>query len=133
LPDRIDRWVYDNLAGTRYWAHPSVKVVRYESLVARPEATLREICSFLGVNYTGAMLDYHERQRLWYSDQISKPAAIRSHEDHMATRNWQINQPIFDGRSRWQTQMSDADRVAVKASRAQRYLEEFAYVDGVTW
>jgi tetratricopeptide (TPR) repeat protein len=133
LPDRIDRWVYDNLAGRRFWAHPSVKVVRYEALVARPEATLRGICTFLGVDYADAMLDFHERQRLWYSDQIAKPAEIHSHEDHMATRNWQINQPIFDGRSRWQAQMPEAERVEVKASRAQRYLEEFAYVDGAKW
>ena len=33
--------------------------VRYEDLVARPEATLRQVCDFIELEYDPAMLDYH--------------------------------------------------------------------------
>lgn len=36
--------------------------LRYEDLVARPEARLREICAFLELEYEPAMLEYHRRE-----------------------------------------------------------------------
>jgi hypothetical protein len=35
--------------------------VRYEALVADPEAALRDLCPFLGLEYSPEMLRYHER------------------------------------------------------------------------
>jgi hypothetical protein len=35
--------------------------IRYEDLVAQPEARLREVCAFLGLEYEPAMLEYHRR------------------------------------------------------------------------
>lgn len=37
--------------------------IRYEDLTARPEQTLREICSYLGVQFEPAMLDYDTGRR----------------------------------------------------------------------
>lgn len=37
---------------------PDYLMVRYEDLVAQPEASLRRIAEFLGIEYTPAMLDY---------------------------------------------------------------------------
>jgi tetratricopeptide (TPR) repeat protein len=50
--DRIERWIYDNLAGLPYWNDPRVMVVKYENLIAHTEMTLKKIFSFLGEAYT---------------------------------------------------------------------------------
>lgn len=45
--------------------------IRYEMLVAEPEATLRQVCAFLGTNYTPALLaeaDEHTRKTVGYED-----------------------------------------------------------------
>lgn len=131
--DRLDRWVYDNLASLPYWEHPQVKVVKYEDLVQDPEATLRNVCQFLGEDYMSEMLEYHKVERHWYSDQIIKPDEIKTHSDHLNNRNWQINQPIFDGRGRWAKEMSEVEKDRFKHSLAQRYLEQFGYVTDTNW
>jgi hypothetical protein len=38
----------------------ALHVVRYESLVTAPEATLRRICRFVGLDFSPAMLTYHQ-------------------------------------------------------------------------
>jgi len=126
--DRLDRWIYDNQADLPWWQHPQVKVVKYEDLVTHTEATLRDLCQFLGEDYTPQLLDYHKTEHRWYSDKIEKPDAIKTHDDHNANRNWQINQPIFDGRGRWRAEMTEAEKQQFKNSPAQTLLEQFAYV-----
>lgn len=41
--------------------HPYLEL-RYEELVAEPEARLREVCAFLNLEYEPEMLEYHRRQ-----------------------------------------------------------------------
>jgi HEPN domain-containing protein len=48
-------------------------------------------------------------------------------------RNWQINQPIFDGRGRWLAEMTEAEKEQFKNSPAQAMLEQFGYVSDATW
>jgi sulfotransferase family protein len=107
LEKGIRRWVEDNLAGKAYWEHPSVHVVKYEDLIIDFNSTTKEILSFLGEGYDRSIMDYHKAPRKWYSNKIAKPStpAAGNHEQH---RNWQINQPLFDGRGRWKT-MSEED------------------------
>lgn len=131
--DRLDRWVYDNMAGLPYWDHPQVKVVKYEDIVAAPEATMSDICQFLGEEFHSQVLEYHKTERRWYNDKIEKPEVIRTHADHNANRNWQINQPIFDGRGRWHGEMTEAEKKLFKDSPAQQLLEKFGYASGVSW
>jgi hypothetical protein len=65
------RWLYSvNLALRNLKHYPnSYKIVRYESLVCEPEKTLQEICTFLGEEYTPALLtmegapDFREKVR----------------------------------------------------------------------
>jgi len=47
-------------------------------------------------------------------------------------RNWQINQPLFDGRGRWIKEMTEDDKVIFK-DKAQKYLEKFGYADANSW
>jgi tetratricopeptide (TPR) repeat protein len=131
--DRLDRWIYDNMAGLPYWQHPQVKVVKYEDLVTNPEKELRTLCQFLGEDYSPTLLDYHKTEHRWYSDKIEKPDTIKTQEDHITNRNWQINQPIFDGRGRWLAEMTEAEKDLFKKSPAQPLLDQFGYVADCNW
>jgi len=67
-------WAGNVYQASEFWIHaercwdelvshlPSERVIeiRYEELVRRPEAVLAEICRFVGVAYSGKMLDYRE-------------------------------------------------------------------------
>ena len=119
--DRLDRWIYDNMAGLPWWDHSQVKVVKYEDLIEDPADTLAGICAFLGEEYDAAMLDYHRHDRRWYSEDLRNPGQIVTHNDHNAFRNWQINQPLFDGRGKWREEMSEEDR---KIFYESRYVSE---------
>jgi hypothetical protein len=96
----ISRWVEDNLAGKAYWDHPNVLVVKYEELVADFRGTCGKILGFIGEDYEEGMRDYHATPKKWYSEKIAKPSTAFG-DNHDQHRNWQINQPIFDGRGRW--------------------------------
>lgn len=133
IADRVDRWVYDNMAGLPYWEHPQVMIVKYEDLILNPENKLQHICSFLNEVYSDQLLNFHKTQRKWYSDIIDKPDVIVSLKDHNRMRNWQINQPLFDGRGRWVTEMTDDEKAYFKNSAAQLYLEKFGYVIDSNW
>ena len=125
--DRLDRWIYDNVAGLPYWDHPQVKVVKYEDFVEHLKKTLKDICGFLGEDYAEDMLKYHEQEHHWYSYQIERPEFIISHRDHMNLRNWQINQPLFDGRGRWKREMSRSAQLRFAASAARELQIKFGY------
>lgn len=130
--ERVERWVYDNLAGLPYWDHPNVMVVKYEDLVSKTEITLKKVFSFLGENYTSEILNYYKYQKYWYHSEIEKPATIETHKDHHKLRNWQINQPLFDGRGRWKTEISKIEKQKFKYI-AQKYLEQFEYLTNASW
>lgn len=123
---RVDRWIYENLAGLPYWDHPNVTVVKYEDLVSNPEKTLEKVLSFLGEEYIGEVLNYHQQPKHWYHSEIAKPTTIETQNDHHQLRNWQINQPLFDGRGRWQTEMSISEQQKFQTI-AQKYLRLFGY------
>lgn len=133
VQDRLERWIYDNLAAQSYWQHPNLHVVKYEKLIENPEGTLRDICAFLDEEYDPAMLNFHQVERKWYAAEIAKPSTIQSRSDHNAHRNWQINQPLFDGRGRWKSEMTNDEKQAFKNSRAQGLLEQFGYAADKDW
>jgi len=107
--------------------------VKYEDFVASPSDMTTDICAFLGEEPKEGILDYHEDDANWYSDRKKRPKSIRDHSDHLALRNWQINQPIFDGRGKWEKDMTPEEKEAFKKSPAQELLERFEYVQGQAW
>lgn len=131
--DRLDRWLYDNKAAQPYWQHPQVKIIKYEDLITDTECTLRNLCKFLGEEYSSQMVDYHKTEHRWYSSTIAKPDSINTHQDHMDYRNWQINQPIFDGRGRWRGEMTEVEKQTFKESFGQHLLEYFSYTSNSKW
>jgi hypothetical protein len=74
--------VLHGLMGERYLGPSRVKHLKYEALVHSPEEHLRDICAFLGVEYTSDMLAYHR----------SPAAAAIARLSHH--RN--LLQPVFD-------------------------------------
>lgn len=130
--DQIYRWVYDNLAGKIYWNDHRVKVVKYENLVTNPEMTMKDIFDFLGEKYNNKIFDFHKIEKRWYSPEIVKPEKINSLKTHQQYRNWQINQPLFDGRGRWQQDMKPGEKIIFKKI-AQHYLLEWGYVKDDNW
>jgi tetratricopeptide (TPR) repeat protein len=133
VKDRVERWIYDNMAAESFRGHPQVTFVKYEELVGDTENTLRQLCDFLDEQFTESLLRFHETPRRWYSDYIDKPTAITSHQEHNANRNWQINQPLFDGRGRWQQQMSAEEKEYFRASPAQNLLVRLGYAEDAVW
>jgi hypothetical protein len=130
--ERVERWIYDNLAGLPYWNHPNVMVVKYEDLVGETEITLKKVFNFLGEKYVSQVLDYHQQQKHWYHSEITKPLEIMTHEDHHKLRNWQINQPLFDGTGRWKIEMKEQDKIIFKKV-SKDYLIEFGYAPNDVW
>lgn len=100
LENGIKRWVEDNRAGKEFWGHPNVYVVKYEDLIGDFESTIKDILSFLGEEYEEKLRYYYKIKRKWYSDKIVKPPTPKG-ENQGQYRNWQINQPLFDGKGRW--------------------------------
>ena len=133
IEDRIDRWVYDNLSALPYWNHSQVKVVKYEDLIEQPKVVLQSICHFLGEDFSEEILKYHQNKREWYSQDISKPDNIDTDQGHKSLRNWQINQPLFDGRGKWKINMPEEEKIQFKQSIAEKYLEKFGYVENDKW
>ena len=67
-PDRFaqgvlfwQRRVERGLAGGKALGAGRYREIRYEALVADPERVLRDVCPFLGLEYSDEMLRYHER------------------------------------------------------------------------
>ena len=67
-PDRFaeavlfwQRRVEQGLAGGAMLGPDRYREIRYEALVADPESVLRDLSPFLGLEYSGEMLRYHER------------------------------------------------------------------------
>jgi len=88
--------------------------LRYEDLTEDPECWLRRICDFLDLNYSPAMLDYHQRV------EHSVPASKR----HL----WPLlaEPPKAENSFRWKAEMSGSLRMAFE-KRAGQVLRELRY------
>lgn len=62
LADFACAWRREVRAARRFGATRPYYELRYEDLVAEPEARLRDVCAFLGLEYEPAMLEYHRRE-----------------------------------------------------------------------
>ena len=87
--------------------------VIYESLIADPVTQTRRVCEFLRIDYSDAMLAYHEHD-----------SAIPREKRHL----WRlINQPPQAGNAaRWKREMSPAARICLER-RAGDLLRELGY------
>ena len=115
-----------------YRDHPNVLAVHYEELIESPEKTLKKVFAFIEEPYNESLLDFASRERSWYSRKNEKdkakpfkaPAEKPSAKQQEELRNWQINQPLFDGRKRWEKEMlpEEHEKFAAVASTTMKEL-----------
>ena len=127
----IDRWIEDNTFALAERDAEDVMICRYEDFIESPEAALQRICAFFDLPYTPALLDYHKQPRLWFRVQELKQGSDRGHKDQRAHRNWQINQPLFDGRNRWQGELDAKSVAELTSGRGQQLMEAFGYIEPI--
>ncbi|MEQ1901714.1 MAG: sulfotransferase [Devosia sp.] len=124
----LDRWVLDTGLAAKERNSADVFIQRYEDLVADPEGAIRRICTFLGVEYAPEMLNYHEQPRLWYGKKrIEKTSGVG--KEHAQYRNWQVNQPLYDGRGRWQAELPAEIVAAFDTGKPRELMKVFGYAE----
>ena len=108
--------------------------VRYEELVAEPEATLRRVCAFVELPFDEAMLAYHERgaERLAEIDR-GLPARRGRHEldagPRIAAHEHADEPPLPERAGAWREEMAQED-VAAFAAEAGDLLADLGYPPG---
>ena len=91
-----------------------VYTIRYEDLVGEPVPTLHAICSFLGLEFDGAMLQYHQTPMTGYNVDINP-----------WVRNAQ--RPLFvEGIDRWKHELKPSDIRDIEA-QVWREMRQFDY------
>jgi len=126
----IQRWVKDNVKGEKYWSHSNVYVLKYEVLIKDFDSTMKDIFSFLNKRYEPDIKNYYKKPKYFYSTKIKKPTNVQG-QNHNLNRNWQINQPIFDGRGRWK-KLSNEEKKIVK-KYANKLLLKYKYISNKDW
>jgi hypothetical protein len=127
IEEGIHRWVEDNLSGKKFWDHPNVYVIRYEEIIRDFEAAITQLLDFLGEKYEPGMKNYHLISKDWYANQVVRDRPQDPFgTNHEKYRNWQINQPLFDGRGQWE-KLSDRE-IALIDANAGELLSELGYV-----
>lgn len=64
---------------------------------------------FFGELYEESQLHFHEEKVFWYSKTLDKPESHLGESNHNSNRNWQINQPLFDGRGKWRGELNQEE------------------------
>lgn len=96
------RWKRDTEASLNALSDSFAMRWQYENFVENPEASIRAVCQHIGIPFSASMLDYHARPRRW-----GEPG-----KRNADLRNEQVAQPIFDGRNKWQSVLSQ-DQLAL--------------------
>jgi Sulfotransferase family len=127
---RMPGWDDDPVSTTALWWEQLVRIgrdagsalpselyyeLRYEALVARPEAECRALCAFLGVPYDGRMLRFHESR-------------TRADPGLSAKKAWL---PITAGLRSWRSDMTAGDLERFEAV-AGALLDELDYPRAAT-
>ncbi len=131
IEEHVEHWVAAVEQAERYRDHPQVRVLRYEDLILDFEGTMKGLMVFLGEAYEPGQAEYHKKPIAFYWHNAKKPAYSHSgnHEQH---RNWQVNQPLFDGRGRWKKEMEPAEKEVFKRE-AGTLLVDLGYAADDDW
>ena len=76
------------------------------------------------------MVNYQEESKKYYADELNKPDDIS--ENHAQYRNWQTNQPIFDGSGRWKKELDVEEKKIIKEIGGDM-LVRYEYAEGYGW
>ncbi len=121
----IDRWIADNMIAAAIRSQPNVYCYRYEDFVENPQFILQKIYGVLEIDWHQSLFDYHKQNRNWFNKKTVKAAAA---EEHEAYRNWQVNQPIFDGRNKWRQTYSETDMSRLYEGKGGEHMKAWNYI-----
>ena len=135
--ERVDqatrKWLEAARIARRYEQDQRIMVVKYEHLVGSQHeqaAALSSLSTFLGVIVTTDHLvpgtDSGREPFNRIVAPVEKPTVVNTRAGHGALRAWQFNQPLYDGRNRWQTELSRPE-VHVIEGAATESLRYFGY------
>jgi hypothetical protein len=121
-PRLAARYWADAVIAARSFAHQTqgrsrYREIRYEELVAAPEACLRPLFAYLEEPWEPGVLAYYERQRALGDESSAESVTRPMHRMSVG---------------RWQTQLTLADRAAVK-DEIGALLIELRYCDNLDW
>jgi hypothetical protein len=120
----LERWIGDNGLVLAERGKPDVHVYRYEDFVEDPAGVLAGICAFIGVDYRESLLRFHENPIGQWGAQAPDAAG----NPHVALRNSQVRQPIYDGRGRWRTELGAAELAALTEGPGLPLMKAFGYL-----
>lgn len=126
----IKRWINDNKIGQKYWDNPNVHVLRYEDIITNFTDTITNALEFMGESYEESCKNYNIKNRHYYASAIKKPESP-SGKNHRQHRNWQINQPIFDGRGKWK-KLNQKEKNIINELAAPMLIE-YNYIKDIDW
>ncbi|MBO9602032.1 MAG: sulfotransferase [Novosphingobium sp.] len=128
LDAALDRWIAAAEQVREFEHRPGFTRVRYEDLIVRPEEELKRLCSFADLDYSPSMLRYHEKARMWFGTKQLRKGTGQDGQEHNDLRNWQINQPIFDGRGSWTSVLPDGAPARLTIGEGARLMRAFGYL-----
>lgn len=103
------RWLKNNQAGEKWWDDPRVLVLKYEDLIESFDDQARKVLEFVGEDYSNEVREYHSKLNTGHK----KPESVAA-GDHFEYRMWQVSQPLFDGRARWASRLSEEEKETFK-------------------
>ena len=92
----VNRWIDDNIIWLNNKHKNSFHLLRYEDLVTEPQIQLKKICDYLPEEYDENMLYYEKERR-----ELPIFNGPIEGGDHVALRNYQLNQELYDGTKRY--------------------------------
>jgi protein O-GlcNAc transferase len=105
---------------------PPIHVLRYEDLVADPQAELQKMCDYIGIPFDPAMLEYYKDEREWNHAKGRAETDGKWGDNHRNLRNWQVHQPVMDRREKWREKLN-AEEVALVEERCGALMDYFGY------
>lgn len=84
----------------------SIYLIKYEDIVEDFSNTFTLACNFLNLEFDDNIKNYYKNAPNWYNLKNPKNNDGVGEKNHINRRAWQVKQPIFDGRGRWQKELS---------------------------
>lgn len=96
LKEAVDRWIKDNTIALNFADHPQVLLIKYEDLILNFENTMIRVFDFIGEEYEEMVKHFYQYKRV-----LDKPPPAKDRNEILKLREWQVSQPLFNGRGRY--------------------------------
>lgn len=132
IENSIAKWRIETIATLMQLGMEDCMLVKYEDFVSDTIGVTSHICNFIGIDFDMEMLNYHNKQENWFGAHDIRKGSGKNGDEHIALRNWQINQPIFDGRGRWRAELTGDIGLKVNSffeKEGWRIMKMFGYTE----